>query len=96
MSPADIKMGQEWYFFSSSTTYIVYKIEQSEYRYRDGEVLESDVVIHLRGSNNTTIIKHPEDFSENNCKLIKDNVANVPVSVTIIPVPLKNRLDTVE
>lgn len=91
-----IKIGQEWYFYSNSTTYVIYKIELNEYRYFDGEVLQYDTTIYLHGSNNSTVTKRPEDFVENNCKLIKDSTGNIPNNVTIIPVPTRKRLDAVE
>jgi len=96
MSQIEVKMGQEWYFYANSTTYVVYKIELCEYKYRDGEILDYDTVIYLRGLNNTTITKRPEEFNENDCKLIKDNLAHVPADIKTIPVPLRKRLDTVE
>lgn len=96
MRQIEIKMGQEWYFFAQSITYVIYKIELSEHKYVDGELLESDVVVYLRGSNNTTIIKRPEDFNHHSCKLIKDAEAQVSTDVKLIPVPTKSRLDNVE
>lgn len=93
----DLRIGQEWYFFSRSANFVIYKIERNEYKYSDGELIDSETTIHLRSSNNMTIVKFPQDFHENGCKLIKDvEIEVLTHDIKTISVPIKNRLDTVE
>lgn len=95
MTP-DIKIGQQWYFFTSSTTFVVYKIENTRYEYYDGDLLDENTVVYLHGSNNSVMTKRPKEFTENVCKIISDNGADIPIDVIKIPVHIKNRLEKID
>ncbi len=96
MNDTKLFIGQEWYFFSKSTTYIIYDIFVKSYEHFDKKILCTEVEIKLKGSNNSIMICKPKDFNEYNCKLIKDVQTEQKVKVEIIPVPILNRLDRIK
>lgn len=95
MNP-DVKVGQQWYFYTPSTAYIVYKIEHKRHQYYDGEVVCEDILIYLRSKGNSVITLRPEDFHESKCKLIDGTSAAVPEEIQIIPIQIKSRLEKVD
>lgn len=92
----EVRIGQEWYFYESSKSFIVYKIEHTRYEYYDKELLKEEIIIHLRSQENSVISRGPFDFTEDKCKLIANNQANVYVDIKVIPVKIKTRLEKIE
>ena len=92
----EIKLGQQWYFYEYSNSFIVYKIEHIMHKYYDGDVASDKTVVHLRSQGNSVIMRDPLDFTENRCKLILNVQAHVPVDITIVPINVKNRLEKID
>ena len=90
----NIDIGQEWYCFTNSTTYVIYKIDIYRFEYVDGELIQENMMIGLKSMNTTKEIS-PEKLLEN-YKLIKDVKAAVKPDIHLTGIPIPTRLDDIE
>jgi len=91
----NINIGQEWYCFTNSTTYFIYKIDIYRFEYVDGELVQENMMIGLRSLNNTSKEISPEELLKN-YKLTKDVRAAVKPDIHLTGIPIPTRLDDVE
>ncbi len=92
---SELKIGQEWYFYKESTSYIIYDIEHQSFQYKNGEEVQSIITIKLRSLNNKVKTCSNDEFNENDCKLLKDVDFILPTKEKIIPIQEKSRLESI-
>ena len=96
VKPLDLHIGQHWYFFQYSTTFVIYDIKCFRKQYTDGDVIKEKYLIYLKGTNNSTIERIPEEFDETTCKIIQDTKVSLPHKLEITNVNIPTRLESID
>lgn len=91
----NISIGQEWYCFTNSIIYVIYKIDIYRFEYVDGELIQENIIISLKSVNNTSKEISSEELIKN-YKLTEDAKTTVKSDVHLIGIPISTRLESIE